>query len=142
LDQLLGYQLRRASFAMLSDLSAGIGKLDLRITEMSVLMVIHANPDISQSDIGRVLGIQRANMVPLITQLERRTLVSRGETRGRAQSLRLTPEGEALVRRCREAIAEHEARYTKLFSPKERQDLLRCLPRIWQDDMLPEESDL
>ncbi|WP_459675145.1 MarR family winged helix-turn-helix transcriptional regulator [Acidisoma sp. 7E03] len=143
MDQLLGYQLRRASFAMLSDLSAGIGKLDLRITEMSVLMVIQANPDITQSDIGRVLGIQRANMVPLVTQLERRALISRGETRGRAQSLRLTLEGEDLVQRCRAAIAAHEARFIKLFSPKERQDLLRCLPRIWQDDGQPvDESEL
>lgn len=136
LVQLLGYQLRRASFAMLSDLSAGISKLDLRIAEMSVLMVIDANPDITQSDIGRVLGIQRANMVPLVTQLERRALICRGEIRGRAQALRLTAEGAALVLRCRETIAEHEARFTTLFSHQERQDLLRCLPRIWQDETL------
>lgn len=134
LDQLLGYQLRRASFAMLSDLSAGISKLDLRITEMSVLMVIDANPDITQSDIGRVLGIQRANMVPLVTQLERRMLIGRGETRGRAQALRLTADGTVLVQRCRETIAEHEARYVKLFTAGERERLLRCLPRIWQQD--------
>ncbi len=89
LEQLLGYQLRRASQAMMADLGAELAELELRVTEMSVLLVIDENPDITQSEIGRVLAIQRANMVPLTTQLERRGLIRRGATIGRAQALRL-----------------------------------------------------
>ncbi|HQT47553.1 MAG TPA: MarR family transcriptional regulator [Acidocella sp.] len=132
LEQLLGYQLRRASQAMMSDLGAELADLELRVTEMSVLMVIGENPDITQSEIGRVLAIQRTNMVPLTTQLERRGLVRRGLTTGRAQALRLTPPGRALVRECRKRIAAHEARFLAELPKAQRAALMQQLRGVWQ----------
>jgi DNA-binding MarR family transcriptional regulator len=131
LEQLLGYQLRRASQAMMADLGAGLSDLELRVTEMSVLMVIDENPDITQSEIGRVLAIQRANMVPLTTQLERRGLVRRGVTTGRAQALRLTPAGRALIRECRKRIAAHEARFLSGMPKSHRDALIQQLRMVW-----------
>ena len=40
-------------------------------------MVIESNPNISQSEIGRMLEIAGANMAPLISRLEKRELVER-----------------------------------------------------------------
>ncbi|MGE4481969.1 MarR family winged helix-turn-helix transcriptional regulator [Acidocella sp.] len=131
LESLLGYQLRRASQAMLADLAAELADLDLRVTDMSVLLVIETNPDITQSEIGRVLAIQRANMVPLITQLERRGLVRRGATIGRAQALRLTAAGRALARDCHKRVAEHEGHYLADLSKTRRGTLLNLLRTIW-----------
>ena len=131
LDQLLGYQLRRASVAMLADLGESLSELDLRVTESSVLMVIEANPDITQSEIGRVLGIQRANLVPLASQLERRALIRKGVITGRAQALRLTPAGRTIVRGCHERIAAHEARFLIGIIKADAETLIARISRIW-----------
>ncbi len=131
LEQLLGYQLRRASQAMMADLGAELVDLELKITEMSVLMVIDENPDITQSEIGRVLGIQRANMVPLTTQLERRGLIRKGVTTGRAQALRLTPAGRALMRECRKRVARHETRFLAGIPKAHRDLLMQQLRMVW-----------
>ena len=131
LDQLLGYQLRRASVAMLADLGGGLAALDLRVTEASVLMVIGANPDITQSEVCRVLSIQRANMVPLATQLERRGLIHKGAAIGRAQALCLTQAGRKIVRECQERIAAHEARFLDGLTKEQSEALITQIRRIW-----------
>ncbi len=131
LENLLGYQLRRASVAMLNDLCENLAALDLRITEASVLMVIDANKDITQSEICRVLGIQRANMVPLVTQLERRALIRKGAAIGRAQALSLTQAGKKLVLECHKRIAAHEARFLEGLTEKRRESLIAEIRWIW-----------
>jgi DNA-binding MarR family transcriptional regulator len=71
LEDLLGYQLRRASQAMLEDLVAALNDLDLRPTSVSALLLVGANPGITQSRIGQILAIERANMVPMTANLTR-----------------------------------------------------------------------
>jgi DNA-binding MarR family transcriptional regulator len=131
LDHQLGYQLRRASVTMLADLGAVLGDLDLRVTEASILLVIGANPDVTQSDIGRVLAIQRANMVPLTALLTRRKLIRRVSTKGRAQALRLTPSGRAAADECLRRIAAHEAKFLPALPKTERAALVALLRAIW-----------
>ncbi len=131
LDGLLGYQLRRASVAMLADLAESLAEIGLRVTEMSVLLVIATNPGITQSEIGRVLGIQRANMVPLASQLEQNSLIRRIASNGRAQALKLTPAGAALARDCRARIAAHEARFLTGLDAAQRTMLIEQIRLIW-----------
>jgi DNA-binding MarR family transcriptional regulator len=131
LDPLLGYQLRRASCAMFDDLGESLAGLDLRIVEASVLLVIDANPDITQSEIGRVLSIQRANMVPLATRLERCGFIRKAATTGRAQALRVTLKGQELVEACQRRIAAHEARFLPDLDKAERDALIGQLRQIW-----------
>ena len=62
LNHHFGYQLRRASALMMADLAKSLEHFDLRTAEASILILIGANPEITQGEIGRILGIQRANM--------------------------------------------------------------------------------
>ncbi|WP_298282420.1 MarR family winged helix-turn-helix transcriptional regulator [Acidocella sp.] len=133
LEGLLGYQLRRASVCMLADLASSLSDLELRVTEASVLMVLLENPSITQSEIGRTLDVQRANMVPLTTQLERRGLICRAAAVGRAQALRLTAEGEAIAKECQKRIEAHEARFLTRLPCPERDKLVAQIREIWED---------
>jgi hypothetical protein len=90
LSDLVGYALRRASSAMMEDMAKRMGALGLRTSEASVLMLIRANPGITQSDLCRALGIQRANMAPLIARMEARKLVARSRSDGRSFGLAVT----------------------------------------------------
>lgn len=131
LEALLGYQLRRASAAFLADLAHTLDDLALRPTEASVLLLIERNPGITQSDLGRTLGIKRANMAPLAAMLSARALVDRTRPDRRSQGLQLTDAGEALAAEIAARIATHEARFLPDLSIPERSALVALLGRVW-----------
>jgi DNA-binding MarR family transcriptional regulator len=131
LDGLLGYQLRRAWAAMSSDLTRSIEDLELTITEMSVLLLIEANPQITQSEVGRALSIQRANVVPLASTLSQRDLIDREAVDGRSHGLTLSAKGRALAREARRRIAEHEKRFLSRIPTADRTRLMRLLGALW-----------
>lgn len=130
LDEFLGYRLRRASGLMMADLAQTLEPTGLRATEASVLLAIAANPDSGQSDIGRLLGIQRANMTPIIAALLARELVDRSASDGRSHSLRLNAAGEVLAADVKARIITHEARFTRDLDPAERVVLLEQLRKV------------
>ena len=106
---LSGYLLRRASVAALAELNQGLAPLGLRHAAVAVLMLIEFRPGITQSEAGRVLDIQRANMAPFIARLEKRGLIRRRRVDGRSQALDLTSRGRMLLARARVVIEAHEA---------------------------------
>lgn len=130
LESLHGYQLRRASNAIMADLARGLEPLGLRPTEASILLLIDANPGITQSEIGRLLGIKRANMVPLSAALERRGLIRREQMDGRSHGLLTTAEGAATCDAARRIIEDHEQRSFSHFSPDQLASLVAALRAI------------
>ena len=67
-----GYVLRRASAAALSELNQRLAPLRLRHGDAAFLLLIAAAPGSNQSEVGRILDIERANMVPLVARLDGR----------------------------------------------------------------------
>lgn len=130
LDALLGYQLRRASAVMMADLGTALAPLDLRPAEASILLAIDANAPATASAIGKLLGIQRANMVPLVAGLAERGAIERDAIDGRAQALTLSPRGHDLATAVRAAIATHERGFLPELADTERAALIAQLRRI------------
>ena len=133
LDDMVGYQLRRASVAMFDDLATVLADLELRPTGASILLLVGANPGITQSAIGRILEIERANMAPQAAMLTKRDFVARFASDGRSQGLRLTALGKTIVTKVRARIAAHEQRFIAEFSEAEKAALLRALKSVWQN---------
>lgn len=96
LDHLLGYRMRRASMTMMADLLGALKPLGLSAGEASFLILVGANPGCRQTDIGRTLDIQRANLTPLVTRMKARGFISDAPIDGRSRSITLTDEGMAL----------------------------------------------
>jgi len=130
LDSLLGYQLRRASAVMMADLARELGDLELRPAEVTALLVIGENAGCSQTEVGQVLGIKRANMVPIVSRLMDRGLVDREKADGRSHALSLTEAGQATARDALDRIARHEQRFSALFDPATLEALFAALPLI------------
>jgi DNA-binding MarR family transcriptional regulator len=132
LASLVGYRLRRASSAFLVDFGTAMDGTGLRQVTFAVLSMVAENPGTNQGAIGRVLSIQRANMVALIDELVDKGLIERAVDRNdrRAFSLTLTPAGEATLLDARKRIDAHERRMLADFSPKERAKLAELLARI------------
>lgn len=131
LDSLLGYQLRRASSVMMASLSSDLGEFGLTTVEASVLLVIGEQPGISQSEIGRVLDIHRANMAPIAAKLASLELTT-SQRAGRAFALSLTPHGKRNVAAIRQAMLSHEARFLPELSSEQRAQLLTWIEGVWK----------
>ena len=132
LDGAIGYLLRRAQIAVFEDFGRRFDALDLTPAQFSTLLVIAENPGRRQSDIAAALGVQRPNFVALMDELERRGLAERlrsGADR-RANALKLTPAGAALMERARAAQAEQEAAIRALLGEPERRRLIDTLARL------------
>lgn len=129
-----GYLLRRASVAAMADLADRLAALDLRPTEATILLVIDANPNATLSDVGRLLRIASANMVPLIARLETRSLIDREPMDGRSQALVLAPLGRLLTREIKDVVADHEAALIERIPAHVRDDFLKALRSIWTGD--------
>lgn len=114
---LLGYQLRRAWLAMAADLGQRLDDLQLTGMSLSVLLMIEANPGISQSELAAQLEIKRANMTPLAANFSERGLIERRATDGRSFGLRLTAAGQALAQRAWASVDENEQRFLSRLSP-------------------------
>lgn len=93
LDALPGYVLRRAAQVMMAELASRLAPLSLRISDATLLLLVGARHDLTSSDIGKVLDIQRANMVPLLNRLEADGLIRREPIDRKSQAIVLTPAG-------------------------------------------------
>jgi DNA-binding MarR family transcriptional regulator len=131
-DVLLGYQLRRLSVLVMADLTASLAPLGLKPAEASILLALGSNAGLTQSDVGRRLGIQRANMAPLMAGLMQNGLVEKQAVDGRSQAVRLSRAGQAVRRQVWGLMAAHEARMFASLTPAARQRLAKQLKTLWQ----------
>lgn len=132
LGALAGYHLRRASAAVGSDYFRTVEPDGMRQVLFGVLSVISANPGINQGNVGRILGIQRPNMVALVNELIANGWVTRtvDSVDRRAFILNLTPDGGKAIAATLTLIHEHEERMLRDLSTQERRTLIRLLGRI------------
>jgi len=130
LDELLGYQLRRASSAVMADFAQGLARVELKPSEATVLLLIENQPHATQSEIGRALGIKRANMAPLVASLEKRQLVERAPVDGRSQGLTLTELGAEAAREARGAVEANEVKFFGRLSLPQREQLATLLAAV------------
>lgn len=131
LSSLPGYLLRRASTAALAELNQRLADMEINHADASLLILIGRNPGITQSGAGRLLGIKRANMVPLIARNEGRGWLRRTQVDGRSQGLSLSAEGEAIMRRARAVIDAFEERLMGRVPPQLRPHVVPILSHLW-----------
>ena len=126
-----GYVLRRASVAALAALNERLRTLELRHADVALLMLIEASPALTQSQAGRILDIQRANMVPFIARLEGRGLLTRRQVDGRSQALDLSNAGRILLAKARRVVRAHEAALLRKVPKQLRPMVLPVLTALW-----------
>ena len=123
----LGYQLRRASVLLMTDLGTKLDPLGLRPTEIAVLLVIRANPGCPQGAIGDLLGVRPANMVPLIGGLVKQGLVDRARADGRSHALSLTLKGRTLTAAASKLLDRHDSEFQARLDGQSLSGLLAAL---------------
>ena len=131
LPTLLGYQLRLAQITVFNDFAASARDFDVSPGRFGMLVLIEANPGVTQTRLAEAVGLDRSTLVAVLDQLEERGLLERrrGVDR-RTNGLWLTRRGKSLVARMKERIRAHEDRLAARLSETERDVLLALLRRI------------
>lgn len=125
----LGYSLRRAQVWVFQDFIRTLAVIDIRPAQYSVLVVIGANPGLSQAELADRLGIERARLVHMLDHLQKRGLTERlpSPTDRRTHALQLTKDGQKLLKRAKALAARHEARLTDKLGAGAREQMLELL---------------
>ena len=132
LDSLIGYNLKRVYITMQADFRATLADEELSPRMFSVLSMTVETPGITQSEVARLLGIERSGLVAIVDALEQRGFVARASVKGdrRAQALVPKPKGQSFYRMALAVVRAHEEKLLSALSPEERAQLLDLLLRI------------
>ncbi len=132
LAHLPGYALRRAADAMMGELARRFATASLRVSDASVLLVIDGRDDLTSSDIGRILDIQRANMVPVLGRLESAGLIERVAVDRRSSAVVLTRKGKERLTKVKAITRAFEHDLLARVPEEHRAHLLPALDSLWR----------
>ncbi|MBM3486679.1 MAG: MarR family transcriptional regulator [Alphaproteobacteria bacterium] len=132
LPSLLGYSLRRAHIAVFQRFGQAFDSFDISPPQYGTLLLVDANPGISQSAIAEALRFDRSTLVQIVDRLERRGLVVRDVAQHdrRSHALRLTDAGVALLAELKAVGAAHEREIAGALGAEERARLIELLAKI------------
>ena len=129
LPGLIGYRLRVAQQSVFRDFAASVREVSPG--RVGMLLLIEANPAVTQSRLAQAVGLDRSTMVGVLDALEETALVERrrGQDR-RTNGLWLTRAGKSLLARVKRQIRLHERRISARMSEAERTQLIALLERL------------
>ncbi|HEV8036713.1 MarR family winged helix-turn-helix transcriptional regulator [Yoonia sp.] len=132
LETLIGYNMKRAYVAIQKDFRAALGEGGLSPRTFSALSLVVAHPNISQSSLARMLGIERSGLVAIIDELERRKLLTRSVVPDdrRIQALVATPDGQLAYHDTLATVQAHEDRLLADLTASDKETLMELLKKI------------
>ena len=132
LDDVLGYNLRRAHGVQRQRFSSVFSPYRIRPVQLAILGLIYAKRRLKQAELARALDIKRANIVTLLDELEQRNLVVRRPERTdrRSRALELTPAGKRLTTELLDLHARLEESAVQHLGRRDRDQLLRLLKKF------------
>ena len=132
LPELVGYHLRRAQGVVFDDFLRTMAAQRIAPGQFGVLVLIAANPGLSQSALARAVGVERSTMVEVIDRLQARGLVERRPSAAdrRSYALGLSAAGRRLLTRLKPMVRRHERRVTKRLDDAEKATLIGLLRRL------------
>jgi DNA-binding MarR family transcriptional regulator len=136
LPDLLGYHLRLAHIAVFQNFGRTVGAVDITAPQLGTLLLVEANPGVSQSAVAEALRFDRSTLVQIVDRLEARGLVKR-ETSARdrrSHALTLTAAGARLLVTLKELLRVHEAEIAASLSDAQRATLIALLERLHSSD--------
>jgi DNA-binding MarR family transcriptional regulator len=132
LDDLLGYELRRAQLAGFEAFHRATAGVDITPPRYTALTFLGANPGLSQTDLGAALGTARSGAMLLTNWLEARGLAERRRRNGdgRVWGLYLTARGKVLIAKLARRVRAQDAVFASRLAPRELVVLKRLLAKL------------
>lgn len=132
LDQHLGYVLRRAQLAGFEAFHQATAGVDITPARYTALVIVGANPGLSQSALGAALGTARSGAMLVADWMEKRGWVERRNRPedGRSWGLYLTKRGEAQLRELNHRVRANDALFSGRLTVRELAKLRSLLEKL------------
>ena len=132
LTHLVGYASTRASITMRKVFARHFDPLALKVVEFSILMLVTANAEVNQKQIGAALDISAPNLAVTLDRMVERGWVERvrGTRDRRSMHIHLTAAGRELVQRAEKIAATMETPALRMLSVAERALLIELLMKV------------
>ena len=132
LEQLIGYNLKRAYVIVQTDFRKALGEDGMSARVFSALSLCVRYPNITQSELARMMGIERSGLVAIVDELEAKSYLKRVQvpTDRRVQALVPTDAGCAAYRQAIKDVRAHEDALFQDMTDDEKQTLLALLRKI------------
>jgi DNA-binding MarR family transcriptional regulator len=132
LDGHLGFNLRLAQEASFQAFARRTGEAELRPGRFAILVLIDANPGISQTELGAAAGRDKSTLTPALADLERRGLVQRQRAAHdrRSYALTLTDAGREVLQTLSRHAAAHDRQLDALVGEENKEAFIAVLRRI------------
>jgi DNA-binding MarR family transcriptional regulator len=128
----IGFQLRMAQIASFQSYARHAQGIGLSPGRFAALILIDRNPGISQTLLSRAIGSDKSTLTPVLDDLVKRGLISRGRTRAdrRIYELKLTDQGRKAMRAMHERAQRHESGLDEIVGSQERAQFMKILRKI------------
>lgn len=132
LYQMPGHLIRRTHQISTALFAEECGGFDLTSVQYAALAAIRANPDVDATRLSQLIAFDRSTIGGVLERLEAKGWVLRspGTADKRVKLLRLTLEGERLLRRVEPAVRRVQQRLLEPLAPADRATVLRLLGQI------------
>jgi DNA-binding MarR family transcriptional regulator len=103
---------------------------------IGVITLVAEHPGISQAELARVIGLERATVGATVARALKAGLIRRADAHddARRYALSLTARGQQMLKALRRRIAAHEALIAGHLTPAERQRLRELLHKLVHGD--------
>lgn len=132
LEGFIGYNLKRAYVIVQADFRRALGEDGLAPRVFSALNLVVQFPNITQSGLARMLGIERSGLVAIIDELEDRGYIQRTNVPGdrRVHALIATKSGSEANAELHASVRAHEDVLLSHLTADERETLITLLQKI------------
>ncbi len=146
LDQSPSHLLHRAVQLALDIYAVEAGAAGATPRQYAVLRAVAADEGLSQTGLVRATGIDRSTLADIVSRMIGKGLVmrARSEADARANAVRLTADGRAMLEQTTPLIAAADQRLLDLLGPKKRAPFvaaLRRLAKAGEAALLPEPGE-
>ena len=127
-----GHLIRRAHQASTALFAEECAGFDLTSVQFAALVAVKANPDVDATRLSALIAFDRSTIGGVLERLEAKGWVLRSPSPAdkRVKLLRLTLEGERLLRQVEPAVRRVQRRLLEPLTPADRAAMLRLLGQI------------
>lgn len=128
----LGYCLVRSAYKLRAMMDEALTELELIAPMLGIMRVLRESGPISQIELGRAIGIDKASMVKVIDHLQKLGLAKRAEGAPdrRVKLVSLTKEGLKQLERAAKIREKVEKAFLAPLSAAEQKVLREALPKL------------
>ena len=131
LENLLGFYIRRAQVLNFRQFHK---QVQTTPTQFSMLLLIDANPGLSQVELGEILDMDRATTMAIVHKLHAARWITKRRSRvdRRKHVLRISDTGSDALKEMLSAVREHENQFAAGLSSSETRQLLRLMKKLYE----------